>query len=379
VSELSTTDRARLGEARLCVVKLGSAILTNDGEGLATDSIRGWVEQIVALQKTGVAVVLVSSGAVAEGMKRLGMCQRPHKIHNLQAAAAVGQTGLVQAYESCFSRHQIHTAQILLTHDDLSNRQRYLNARSSIRTLLNMGVVPIVNENDTVAIDEIRLGDNDTLAALVANLIEADLLVILTDQQGMYDADPRTNANAHLLEQVEANDPLLDEMAGASMGELGRGGMATKVGAARLAARSGTATIVAPGREPRVLLRLFEQQPVGTLFLPGRRQLDARKRWLLGHLQTCGTLIVDAGAVEALRESGRSLLAVGIRAVEGRFQRGDLVSLQSEAGEEIARGLVNYATEDVGKILGQPSDQIESLLGYIDEEEVVHRDNLVLR
>ena len=373
-----TDTRAVLAQTRLCVVKFGSAILTNDGEGLATESIRSWVEQIVALRNAGMEVVLVSSGAVAEGMKRLSMQQRPHAIHELQAAAAVGQTGLVQAYENCFSRHNIHTAQILLTHDDLSNRKRYLNARSSIRTLLQMGVVPIVNENDTVAIDEIRLGDNDTLAALVANLIEANLLVILTDQQGMYDADPRTNPNAQLLDRVEVDDPALDQMAGDSRGKLGRGGMATKVRAARLAARSATATVVAPGREPLVLQRLFQSEQIGTLFLPGRQRRDARKRWMLGHLQMCGNLVIDAGAVQALQESGRSLLAVGVRKVEGRFQRGDLVSLRSDSGEEVARGLVNYSAEDIQKIAGRASEQIEALLGYIDEEEVVHRDNLVL-
>ncbi len=360
------------------MVKLGSAILTNDGQGLALDAIQEWVEQIVALQKDGIQLVLVSSGAVAEGMKRLGMSSRPHAIHEQQAAAAVGQMGLVQAYESCFSRHGIHTAQILLTHDDLSNRQRYLNARSSIRTLLEMGVVPIVNENDTVAIDEIRLGDNDTLAALVANLIEADLLVILTDQQGMYESDPRTNPEAELLDVVVADEQGLDEMAGGSGGQLGRGGMATKLAAARLAARSGTATVVASGRDDQVLIRLFQGAQIGTLFLPGAQQLDARKRWLIGHLQRCGELIMDEGAVRVLRDSGRSLLAVGIKSVRGEFKRGDLVSLQSESGEEVARGLVNYSADDVCKVMGQPSDRIEALLGYVDEEEMVHRDNMVL-
>lgn len=371
-------SRARIAQSKLCVIKFGSAILTNDGEGLATESIEDWVEQIVALRAAGVDVVLVSSGAVAEGMKRLQMQERPHAIHELQAAAAVGQTGLVQAYESCFSRHSIHTAQILLTHDDLSNRRRYLNARSSIRTLLKMGIVPIVNENDTVAIDEIRLGDNDTLAALVSNLIEANLLVILTDQLGMYDADPRSNPEAALLHTVEVDNPSLDQMAGDSKGRLGRGGMATKVTAARTAARSGTATIVAPGREPQVLQRLFQQEQLGTLFQPGRLRRDARKRWMLSHLQMRGTLVIDEGAVKVLCSAGKSLLAVGISRVEGRFQRGDLVSLQRASGEEVARGLVNYSVEDLQKIIGKPSEQIESLLGYIDEEEVVHRDNLVL-
>ena len=380
MSSSQATDSRRdiISGAKLCVVKLGSAILTNDGQGLATDAIQGWVEQIVALKREGIQVVLVSSGAVAEGMKRLGMSSRPHAIHEQQAAAAVGQMGLVQAYESCFSQYGSHTAQILLTHDDLSNRQRYLNARSSIRTLLEMGVVPIVNENDTVAIDEIRLGDNDTLAALVANLIEADLLVILTDQLGMYDSDPRTNPEAELLDVVVADEQALDEMAGGSAGQLGRGGMATKLASARLAARSGTATVVAPGRDELVLTKLFQGKQVGTLFLPGTQQLAARKRWLIGHLQMRGVVVIDEGAVRVLRKSGSSLLAVGIRATEGQFQRGDLVSLRSESGEEIARGLVNYSAEDICKVMGQSSDRIESLLGYVDEEEIVHRDNMVL-
>ncbi len=372
------TGRTDLQGVRRCVIKFGSAILTNDGAGLSIAAIRGWVEQIVQLRQQGVEVVLVSSGAVAEGMKRLGMVRRPHAIHEQQAAAAVGQMGLVQAYESCFSHHGVHTAQILLTHDDLSNRRRYLNARSSIRTLLQMGVVPVVNENDTVAIDEIRLGDNDTLAALVANLIEADLLVILTDQQGMYDADPRHHEDARLLEEVEVSDPRLERMAGAGGGLLGRGGMATKLSAARLAARSATATVIAPGRREEVLLQIFSGEGVGTLFLPGSRHLDARKRWLLGQLQRRGVLVIDDGAVEVLRQAGRSLLAVGVTMVEGGFQRGDLVSLQSRAGVEVGRGLVNYSSEELDKIKGVVSSQIEPCLGYIDEEEVVHRDNLVL-
>lgn len=371
-------ERKILSGVRRCVIKLGSAILTNDGEGLARESIRQWVEQIVHLRQQGVQVILVSSGAVAEGMKRLGMSERPHAIHEQQAAAAVGQMGLVQAYESCFSKHQIHTAQILLTHDDLSNRRRYLNARSSILTLLEMGVVPIVNENDSVAIDEIQLGDNDTLGALVANLIEADLLVILTDQKGMYRSDPRVNPDAELLQVVEADDRSLDAMASSGMGALGRGGMATKVAAARRAARSGTATVVAPGRLQEVLTKVFDQEPVGTLFLPGTRKLDARKRWLSDHLKMRGSLILDDGAVRVLKESGKSLLAVGIQSVEGEFQRGDLVSLKSISGEEVARGLVNYGAEDVRMVQGQTSSQIGVLLGYVDEEEIIHRDNMVL-
>ncbi len=371
--------RLNLQESRVSVIKFGSAILTNDGEGLAADAIDGWVEQIARLRKAGKQIVLVSSGAVAAGMRRLGMEKRPHAIHELQAAAAVGQSALVEMYESCFAKRGIHTAQVLLTHDDLSDRRRYLNAGSAIRTLLSMGVVPIVNENDTVAVDEICFGDNDTLAALVANLIEADLLVILTDQLGMYDADPRTHPEAKLLDVVVSDDPKLDAMAAEGIGTLGRGGMQTKVRAARLAARSGASTLIAPGRKANVLEQVFQAKSVGTLFMPGvNQQMDARKRWLAGHLQMSGALVLDNGAVQVLRESGKSLLAVGVHAVEGEFQRGDVVALMDSNHREIARGLVNYPSQDLRKICGQGSQQIEQLLGYVDEEEIIHRDNLVM-
>jgi glutamate 5-kinase len=325
------------------------------------------------LRQNGIEVLLVSSGAVAEGMCRLGWRNRPSALYELQAAAAVGQMGLVQAYESRFQRFGLHTAQVLLTHDDLANRQRYLNARSTLRALLKMGVVPVVNENDTVAYEEIRLGDNDTLAAM-----EANLLVILTDQQGMYDSDPRQDVNAKLLDEVRAGDPQLEKMAGGSGGALGRGGMLTKVRAAARAANSGTATIVASGRLPGVLQRITEGDNVGTLFTPGQGVVAARKQWLASQLQVRGTLLLDAGAVRVLRESGRSLLAVGVTEVQGEFSRGELVRCLGPDGREVARGLVNYNAVEARRIQGQASDKIELLLGYVDEPELIHRDNLVL-
>ncbi len=371
-------NRQQLSQIKRCVVKIGSALLTNDGRGLNLDGISAWVAQMAGLRKRDIELVLVSSGAVAEGMSRLGWSKRPQALHELQAAAAVGQMGLVQAYESRFKQYHLGTAQILLTHDDLSNRMRYLNARSALRTLLELGVVPVVNENDTVVTDEIRFGDNDTLAALVANLVEADLLIILTDQEGMYDKDPRGNPDAKLLTEVSASDPQLEVMAGGSAGALGRGGMLTKVRAARLAARSGASTVIAYGRVESVLERVLNGEEVGTLFLPDLEPMDARKRWLAGHLQVRGRLILDAGAARVLRDSGRSLLPVGVKGVEGRFLRGEMVSCVDEQGREVARGLTNYSAEETRKVMGQPSKRIEELLGYVDEPELIHRDNLVL-
>lgn len=372
------TTRQQITATKRWVVKIGSALLTNEGRGLNQAGIATWVEQMAVLRKQGHEVVLVSSGAVAEGMSRLGWGKRPHALHELQAAAAVGQMGLVQAYESCFQKHGMHTAQVLLTHDDLSNRGRYLNARSTVRTLLDLGVVPIINENDTVVTDEIRFGDNDTLGALVANLIEAELLVILTDQDGMCDSDPRQNADAKLIHQTPVNAPGLEAMASGSGGSLGRGGMLTKVRAARLAARSGSATVIAAGREENVLLRLARGEELGTLFVPDHEPVAARKQWLAGHLQLRGSLTLDAGAVKVLRESGKSLLPVGVKAVSGQFLRGEMVSCVDEAGNEIARGLVNYSAQETGRIKGEPSNKIEELLGYVDEPELIHRDNLIL-
>ncbi|MEJ2143204.1 MAG: glutamate 5-kinase [Gammaproteobacteria bacterium] len=371
-------QRTSLTTSKRWVIKIGSALLTRDGQGLNLDGIAMWVEQMVQLKKDGVEIVLVSSGAVAEGMCRLGLAKRPHALHELQAAAAVGQMGLVQAYESRFSAHGLHTAQVLLTHDDLSNRERYLNARSTIRTLLDMGVVPVINENDTVVTDEIRFGDNDTLAALAANLVEAEHLIILTDQAGLFNKNPREHADAELVTEARANDSSLDVMAGDSAGLLGRGGMATKLRAARLAARSGTSTIIASGREENILQRLRNAESLGSLLIAEQATSTARKQWLAGHLQMRGKVILDEGAIKVLKESGKSLLAVGIKNIEGRFNRGEMVACVDIQGNEIARGLINYNSDEVDKIKGQPTSKIEELLGYIDEDEIIHRDNLVL-
>ncbi len=370
-------QRCKLGQSRRWVVKIGSALITGEGSGLDREALAHWGEQMAGLAGKGVELVLVSSGAVAEGMQRLGWSRRPPALHKLQAAAAVGQMGVIQAWESCLQAHDIHTAQVLLTHDDLTDRKRYLNARSTLRTLLRLNVLPVVNENDTVVTDEIRFGDNDTLAALVANLVEAELLVILTDQQGMYDKDPRGNDDARLLQEVAVDDPRLEKMAGGS-GALGRGGMRTKVRAARLAGRSGAATIIASGREKYVMQRIAAGEPLGSLLLPGCAPLAARKQWLAGQLQLSGKLCLDAGAVRVLREAGCSLLPVGVTEVEGGFKRGELVSCVDPAGREVARGLVNYSAGETRAIKGQPSDHIESILGFSVEPELIHRDNLVL-
>jgi glutamate 5-kinase len=369
--------RVALRAARRVVVKIGSALLTNDGRGLDDAAIGGWVEQIAELHARGLEVVLVSSGAVAAGMARLGWQARPATVHELQAAAAVGQTGLAQCYEGHFARHGLRSAQILLTHDDLSSRKRYLNARSALRTLIGLEVVPVVNENDTVVTDEIRFGDNDTLGALVANLLEAEALVILTDQEGLFDADPRHVPDAALVHEGRADDPRLTAMAGGG-GALGRGGMTTKLRAARLAARSGAVTAIVSGRQPAVLTRLLDGERLGTLLSPEHAPLAARKRWLAGHLRECGSLVLDAGAVEVLRERGSSLLPVGVKSLAGRFARGDMVVCLDDQGRRVAKGLVNYGSEDAARILGQPSARIEAILGYTEAPELIHRDNLVV-
>jgi glutamate 5-kinase len=372
------SQQLRTSDCRRWVIKIGSALLTDNGRGLAVGAIDDWVGQIVALRKQGREILLVSSGAVAEGMTRLGWSRRPHALHELQAAAAIGQMGLIQAYESRFQRYGLHTAQVLLTHDDLADRQRYLNSRSTLRTLLRLGVVPVVNENDTVATEEIRFGDNDTLAALVANLVEADLLVLLTDQAGMYDKDPRKDAQAALLSEAQAGDVALEAMAGDAGGTLGRGGMLTKVRAAARAARSGTLTVIASGKEDKILQRLAAGETPGTRLFPARAPLAARKQWLAGRLQVRGRLTLDQGAIDVLRAAGRSLLPVGVTRVEGDFERGDLVVCHSPGGEEVARGLVNYNAGESRRIIGHPSHRIEEILGYVDEPELIHRDNLVL-
>tara|TARA_R110002110_G_scaffold415748_1_gene654804 strand:+ start:33784 stop:34905 length:1122 start_codon:yes stop_codon:yes gene_type:complete len=371
------TERMEIAAARRWVVKVGSALLTDDGRGLDAAMIHKLVAQLAALRASGSEVVLVSSGAVAAGIVRLGWSERPHLLHDLQAAAAVGQSVLVQSYETAFAGHGIASAQVLLGHDDVIARDRYLNARGTLKTLLRLGVVPVVNENDTVVTDEIRFGDNDTLAALVANLIDADALVLLTDQQGLFDADPRTNPQAELVSLCDVHDARLDSMAGEG-GALGRGGMVTKLRAARLAARSGTETVIASGREPDILAQVTAGQSVGTWLRTGKQPQNARKQWLASMVQIPGSLVLDTGAVRVLRESGRSLLAVGVRGVHGQFTRGDMVSCRDEQGQEVARGLVNYSADDTRRIMGSASSDIEGILGYQLDEELIHRDNLVL-
>ena len=365
-------------DAKRWVIKIGSALLTNDGAGLDRNAIDSWVEQIAVLLADGKEVVLVSSGAIAEGIVRLGWKTRPNSIHELQAAASVGQMGLIQAYESSFKRFDHHTAQILLDHDDMASRQRYLNARGVLQTLMNLSVVPIVNENDTVVTDEIRFGDNDSLAALVANLIDADMLVILTDKDGLYSANPDRDPSATLISQAMATDPSLDSLAGGSSGTLGRGGMVTKLQAARLAARSGCNTIIVGGRNANILHAVSAGDEVGTLLSADQKPLAARKQWLAGHLQVKGQLVLDAGAVKVLTEQGRSLLAVGVSRVVGTFTRGELVSCLDSDGTEIARGLVNYNSDEAERIKGQSTESISEILGYREDDELIHRDNLVV-
>ena len=371
-------SRSDFRHAKRVVIKIGSALLTDGGKGLNKAAIAVWVAQMAKLKQQGIEVVLVSSGSVAEGMSRLGLKTRPKALHELQAAASVGQMGLVQNFERNFQAHGLHTAQVLLTHDDLSDRKRYLNARSTLLALLDYNVVPVINENDAVATDEIRFGDNDTLGALVANLIAADLLIILTDQLGLFDSDPSVNANAVLIKQIASNDSRLQSMAGESRSGLGRGGMATKVSAARLAARSGASTVIASGDVENVLLELMVGGDVGTYLFASLEPIVARKQWLAGQLQAKGRLVLDAGAVDVLRKSGKSLLAVGIKTVEGHFNRGELVICLDAEGVEVARGLVNYKSAEIELIKGRASNQFENILGYSDDEEVIHRDNLVL-
>ncbi|AWP22803.1 glutamate 5-kinase [Acidiferrobacter sp. SPIII_3] len=369
--------RSGLAGARRVVVKIGSSLLTNHGAGLDRPALEAWVAQLATLRSAGRDVVLVSSGAVACGMQRLAVKKRPRALHELQALAALGQMGLIEAYETAFARHGGHAAQVLLTHDDLADRKRYLNARSALRALLALGVVPIINENDTVATEEIRFGDNDTLAALVANLIEAELLIILTDQAGLYEEDPRVNPAARLVSEAPAGDPVYLAMAGAP-GDLGRGGMRTKLTAAHKAARSGAATVIVAGREPDVLLRVLAGEPLGTYLYPATSRLAARKQWLAAHLAVRGRLTLDAGAVRVLREAGKSLLPVGVRGVEGSFARGEMVACVDAEGREVARGLVNYPAAELCLMMGRPSEEIEPILGYQGEPEVIHRDNLVI-
>ena len=369
---------ATLREARRIVVKVGSSLVTDEGRGLDERAIGEWSRQLAALAREGREVVMVSSGAVAEGMKRLGWATRPRELNELQAAAAVGQMGLAQMYETKLREQGLGSAQVLLTHADLADRERYLNARSTLLTLLDLGVVPVINENDTVVNDEIKFGDNDTLGALVANLIEADLLVILTDQKGLYSADPRKDPGARFIREAKAGDPALEQMAGGAGSGIGKGGMITKVLAAGRAARSGASTVIAWGRESDCLLRLARGEIIGTLLVAPSEKSQARKRWMADHLQLRGAVTVDEGAAAKLRAEGKSLLPIGMVAVEGDFARGEVIAVRDPQGREIGRGLANYASAEARLLCRKPSAEIEKLLGYMAEPEMIHRTNLVV-
>jgi len=376
MTQKTSTDVMR--NARRIVVKVGSSLVTNEGRGLDPVAIGEWCRQLSVLVREGREVIMVSSGAIAEGMKRLGWSSRPHEIHELQAAAAVGQMGLAQMYETRLREHGLGSAQVLLTHADLADRERYLNARSTLLTLLKLGVVPVINENDTVVNDEIKFGDNDTLGALVANLVEADALIILTDQKGLYTADPRKDPSAQFVHEAQAGDPKLEAMAGGAGSSLGKGGMITKILAAKRAAGSGASTVIAWGREPDALLRLARGEAIGTLLVAQTQKNQARKQWMADHLQLRGAVVVDAGAARKLLEEGKSLLPIGMTAVEGEFSRGDVIAVRDESGAEIARGLANYASSEARLLCRKPSGEFERLLGYTAEPEMLHRDNLVL-
>lgn len=367
-----------LKNARRIVVKVGSSLVTNEGRGVDAEAVGNWCRQMAALAAQGREVVMVSSGAIAEGMKRLGWAVRPKEVHELQAAAAVGQMGLAQIYESKLREHGMGSAQVLLTHADHADRERYLNARSTLLTLLRHHVIPVINENDTVVNDEIKFGDNDTLGALVANLVEADALVILTDQKGLYTADPRRDPSARFIDEAVAGTPELERMAGGAGSSIGKGGMITKVLAAKRAASSGASTVIAWGREPDVLLRLAVGESIGTALLASTPKMAARKQWMADHLQLRGAVIVDDGAVAKLRDGGKSLLPIGMVEVKGEFHRGDVIAVRSAAGLEIARGLANYSSSEARLIARKPSSEFERLLGFTGEPEMIHRDNLVL-
>ena len=367
-----------LRSARRIVVKVGSSLVTNEGRGLDGDAVGNWCGQLAMLAAQGREVVMVSSGAIAEGMKRLGWASRPKPLHELQAAAAVGQMGLAQLYESKLREHGVGSAQVLLTHADLADRERYLNARSTLLTLLSLKVIPVINENDTVVNDEIKFGDNDTLGALVANLIEADALVILTDQHGLYSEDPRKNPQAHLIDTADAGDPTLERMAGGAGSSIGRGGMITKILAAKRAASSGASTVIAWGREPNVLLRLCAGEAIGTALLAPTQKMAARKQWMVDQLQLRGAVVIDAGAVHKLRDNGKSLLPIGVVEVQGEFHRGDVIAVLDPSGVAVARGLANYASSEARLISKKPSTEFEKILGFSGEPEMIHRDNMVI-
>ena len=375
---MSNASASVLRDARRLVIKVGSTLVTNEGKGLDQQAIGEWCRQMSALVREGREVIMVSSGAIAEGMKRLGWATRPHEIHELQAAAAVGQMGLAHIYETQLRAHGLGSAQVLLTHADLADRERYLNARSTLLTLLQHGVLPVINENDTVVNDEIKFGDNDTLGALVANLVDADALVILTDQKGLYTADPRRDPSATFVHHARAGDPTLEEMAGGTGSSLGKGGMITKILAAKRAAGSGASTVIAWGRETDVLLRLAQGEAIGTLLVAPTQKQQARKQWMVDHLQLRGAVSIDAGALVKLSQEGKSLLPIGMTGVQGDFSRGDVIAIRAPDGIEVARGLANYASAEARLLCRKPSTEIETLLGYVAEPEMVHRDNLVL-
>ena len=368
--------RTEFSNVKRIVVKIGSSLLTAGGKGLNKVAIAGWVAQISALKQQGKEVVLVSSGSVAEGMVRLALKERPKTLHDLQATAAVGQMGLIRVFENKFQKHNLHAAQILLTHDDLSDRKRYLNARNTLLSLLNFNVIPVINENDTVATDEIRFGDNDTLAALVVNLVEADLLIILTDQKGLFNRDPSLHKEAKLISQAKTQDPILDQVAGDSRSGLGLGGMVTKINAARLASRSGAGTVIVSGATENIIQLVLNGQNFGTYLTPTLAPIAARKQWLAAQLQIKGTLTLDEGAVKMLRKKGKSLLSIGVKNISGTFNRGDLVSCIDTKGSEIARGLINYDALETFKIIGKSSQFFEEILGYVDDDELIHRNNM---
>ena len=371
--------RQQVSQAKRWVIKVGSSLVTKNGRGLNLEAIANLAAQLAKLVDSGKEVILVSSGAIAEGMNRLAWDKRPHAVYELQAAAAVGQMGLIQAYESCLQKHSLHSAQVLLTHEDLQDRKRYLNARTTLRKLLRLKVIPVVNENDTVSTDEIKFGDNDTLAALVSNLVEADSLILLTDQKGVFEQPPYEKvSNNNLIDEISANDTLLDQVAGPSSGEIGRGGMVTKISAARIAARAGATTIITSGKTGNVLLEIANGIQHGSLLYPENEPLVARKQWIANQLYTQGELTLDKGACEVICKQGKSLLPIGVQSVKGSFDRGEVVSCVNIAGVEIARGLVNYKANEAKQLVGKASKDIEATLGYVEEPELIHRDNLVV-
>jgi glutamate 5-kinase len=376
MKEKNKRQQASIGKR--WVIKVGSSLVTKNGRGLNLDAISNLTSQLAALVTSEKEIILVSSGAIAEGMSRLKWEKRPRAVYELQAAAAIGQMGLIQAYESCLQKHNLHSAQVLLTHEDLQDRKRYLNARTTLRKLLELKVVPVVNENDTVSTDEIKFGDNDTLAALVSNLVEADTLIILTDQEGVYETLPNQNTKHKIISEISANDSLLDKVAGPSIGGLGRGGMLTKISAARIAARAGAATIIASGKEADILLKIAGNESCGSLLFPDAEPLAARKQWIANQLYTRGELLLDDGACKVICKAGKSLLPIGVKGVKGNFDRGEVVSCMNSDGYEIARGLVNYSSNEAQQLQGKASGDIEVVLGYVDEPELIHRDNLVV-